>query len=50
MPIFAKKTNIYAYSTGDPRTGAADAFHAGDRFGTVKGALELAVLEKNLHK
>lgn len=39
-----------AHLNGGPRTGAAEVFHAGDRFGTVKRALELAVLEKNLHK
>ena len=33
---------------GFHRTGESEPFHAGDRFGTVKQRLELAVLEKNI--
>lgn len=33
---------------GFRRTGEAEPFHVGDRFGTVKQPLELAVLEKGL--
>ena len=33
---------------GFRRTGEVEAFHAGERFGTVKQRLELAVLEKNI--
>jgi ribosomal protein S18 acetylase RimI-like enzyme len=33
---------------GFRRTGEVEPFHAGDRFGTVKQPLELAVLEKEV--
>jgi hypothetical protein len=33
---------------GFQRTGEVEAFHAGDRFGTQKRALELVVLEKEV--
>lgn len=33
---------------GFRRTGEVEAFHAGDRFGTVKRPLELAVLERGV--
>lgn len=33
---------------GFRRTGEVERFHAGDRFGTIKRPLELAVLEKEV--